>query len=246
MVGHRGAPTIAPENSTPGFEAALASGADGIELDVQWTADGYPVVIHDTTLDRTTTGGGRVRASTIRELQAARLLDAEGHPTNWMVPTLSEVVHRFGAAAQLLVEAKTDDAPAPETRGRDLALELQAISPIHPPVVLSFTAEALSSARDAWDGLETNLLLPLEIPASAEDAEMAVTVGKAAGVTGFGVAATAVSADLVTQAHRAGLIVYSWGNSSRDLIASGLRCGVDLMASDDPRMLLGEVQARSG
>jgi glycerophosphoryl diester phosphodiesterase len=200
--------------------------------------------MHDATLDRTTTGIGRVRESTLRELQATRLLDAEGWPTNWAVPTLAEVARSFGAAARLLVEVKTDDAPAPATRGRDLALELRALRPKHLPTVLSFTAEALISARNAWCDLETYLLLNLESPASAEDVGLAVIAGKAAGATGVGVTATAVSADLVTQAHRASLAVYSWGNSSRDLIASGLTAGVDLMASDDPGMLLREVQAR--
>ncbi|MCL4722641.1 MAG: glycerophosphodiester phosphodiesterase, partial [Gammaproteobacteria bacterium] len=57
---HRGARQQAPENTLPAFELALAQGADGIEFDVQLTADGVPVLIHDETVDRTTDGTGQV------------------------------------------------------------------------------------------------------------------------------------------------------------------------------------------
>ncbi|MCB0885348.1 MAG: glycerophosphodiester phosphodiesterase, partial [Propionibacteriaceae bacterium] len=50
----------APENTIPAFELALAMGADGIELDVQRSADGHVVVIHDVTINRTSNGVGKV------------------------------------------------------------------------------------------------------------------------------------------------------------------------------------------
>lgn len=60
VLGHRGAPFEAPENTIASFEVARAAGADGVELDVQLSADGVPVVIHDDTLERTTDGRGLV------------------------------------------------------------------------------------------------------------------------------------------------------------------------------------------
>src|SRR5215204_7777086 len=53
IIGHRGASTVAPENTMAAFREALAVGADGIEFDVRLTSDGVPVVIHDSTLRRT-------------------------------------------------------------------------------------------------------------------------------------------------------------------------------------------------
>ena len=56
MYGHRGVRSVVPENTLLAFERALTSGADGIELDVQLSRDGTPVVFHDSTLDRMTAG----------------------------------------------------------------------------------------------------------------------------------------------------------------------------------------------
>src|SRR5689334_22504376 len=53
IIGHRGAPVVALENTLPAFEAAIAAGADGIEFDVRLSSDGVPMIIHDDTLKRT-------------------------------------------------------------------------------------------------------------------------------------------------------------------------------------------------
>ena len=72
---HRGASAKAPENTLPAFQLAHEMGADGVELDVQLTADGHVVCIHDETLDRTTTGRGPVVERTLREV---KIFDASG------------------------------------------------------------------------------------------------------------------------------------------------------------------------
>lgn len=66
---HRGASSIAPENTMPAFMEALLQGADGIECDVRLSRDGVPVVIHDEFVDRTTDGFGWVHEYTFAELQ---------------------------------------------------------------------------------------------------------------------------------------------------------------------------------
>jgi glycerophosphoryl diester phosphodiesterase len=72
-IGHRGAAGDAPENTLAAFELAARQGANGIEFDVHLSADGVPVVIHDSRLERTTSGTGPVRDQT---LIALRRLDA--------------------------------------------------------------------------------------------------------------------------------------------------------------------------
>lgn len=101
IIAHRGASALAPENTLPAFAAAIAQGADGIELDVQMTRDGEVVVIHDETVGRTTDGRGRVSDLT---LDALRRLDAgswfnRAYPrrarseyVGLKVPTLDEVL----------------------------------------------------------------------------------------------------------------------------------------------------------
>ncbi|MGB4916244.1 MAG: glycerophosphodiester phosphodiesterase family protein, partial [Propionicimonas sp.] len=66
---HRGARRQAPENTLPAFRRAVELGAEGVEFDVQLSADGIPVVIHDETLDRTTDGHGRVVDHTLAQLR---------------------------------------------------------------------------------------------------------------------------------------------------------------------------------
>ena len=101
IIGHRGASAEAPENTLAAFALAQDQGADGIELDVQLTADGWPVVIHDSSLDRTTNGQGLVRKFTLRQLQT---LDAGQGQS---IPTLDEVFETFGPSLLYNVELKT-------------------------------------------------------------------------------------------------------------------------------------------
>jgi glycerophosphoryl diester phosphodiesterase len=107
-VAHRGYSAVAPENTLPAFAAAVLGGATHVEFDVRTTADGVPVVIHDRTLDRTTTGTGHVWDCSYLEI---RSLDAGG----WFspayagvpVPTLAETLDLIApAGAQLLLEIK--------------------------------------------------------------------------------------------------------------------------------------------
>jgi glycerophosphoryl diester phosphodiesterase len=104
VIAHRGASAHAPENTLPAFELAVAQGADAFELDVRLSRDGAPVVIHDATLERTTSLTGPVRARTLAELRAAdaghwytpdagRTMPCRGQGVR--VPTLAEVLWAF-------------------------------------------------------------------------------------------------------------------------------------------------------
>src|ERR1700675_773367 len=75
VIGHRGAAGLAPENTLAGFRKAAEIGVGWVEVDVHLSADGVPVVIHDDTLDRTTSGTGPVAA------KSAAALEALGVPT---------------------------------------------------------------------------------------------------------------------------------------------------------------------
>lgn len=93
ILAHRGASGTHPENTMEAFIAAEKFGADGIELDVQLTADGEIVVIHDITVDRTTNGSGHIKDLTLNELKN---LKANFHYKHFFkkaarIPTLREV-----------------------------------------------------------------------------------------------------------------------------------------------------------
>src|SRR5262249_12116259 len=97
VIAHRGASALAPENTLAAFRLALAMGADGVEMDVQLTADGHPVVIHDARVDRTTNGSGLV--SKLTASQIARL-DAGG----WFDRRLA-MRPRIGSAARAVARS---------------------------------------------------------------------------------------------------------------------------------------------
>lgn len=92
VAAHRADWRNAPENSLNAIRRAIHMGVDIIEVDVRRTKDGKFVIIHDRTLDRTTTGQGLVADHTLAELSELRLLAATGHPTDEKIPTLEEVL----------------------------------------------------------------------------------------------------------------------------------------------------------
>lgn len=93
IIGHRGAPTLAPENTMASFRAAVELGVDGIETDVQETRDGYLVLCHDEMLNRTTNGTGLIKDHTLselRELSAGLWFDKKFESER--IPTLKELL----------------------------------------------------------------------------------------------------------------------------------------------------------
>jgi len=100
VFGHRGASAYAPENTLAAFGLAADQGADGIEFDVQLSADGWPVILHDFRVERTTNGTGKVAELSLVQLQA---LDAgEGQH----IPTLDELFEMLGPRLIYNIELK--------------------------------------------------------------------------------------------------------------------------------------------
>lgn len=160
LIAHRCGGILAPENTLAGLRVAAASGYRGVEFDVMLSANGTPVLIHDETLERTTNGRGRVDETSDAEL--ARLDAGSWHGAQFA----GEPVPSFGAAGGLClalglwanVEIKPSRGRASET-GRRVALEAQHIwSGLPPPLLSSFSIEALAAAREAAPDLPRGLL----------------------------------------------------------------------------------------
>lgn len=110
LFAHRGDSAHAPENTLPAFQQALQNGADGVELDVKLTADGQVIVIHDSTVDRTTDGKGRVASLTleaVRKLDAGKWFSEKFAGTK--VPLLEEVFEVVGKDKMINIELKSHD-----------------------------------------------------------------------------------------------------------------------------------------
>ena len=115
VIGHRGASAEAPENTLPAFLRAIEQGVDAIELDVHVTADDIPIVMHDPTVMRTTSGEGAVAMMSLRrlrELDAGARFTPDGgatypyRDTGVRVPTVEEVLSAIPAEMPMLIEVK--------------------------------------------------------------------------------------------------------------------------------------------
>jgi glycerophosphoryl diester phosphodiesterase len=153
IIAHRGDSAHRPENTLASFASALEVGAEIVELDVQLTAGRELVVIHDPTLERTTSGTGPVAERTLREIRAL----SAGYPARFgaafeaeRVPTLEEALALLKGRARVLVEIKkesvTDDA-ADGIEARTVATLRQA-GMAEAAVLISFDRRALLRCRE--------------------------------------------------------------------------------------------------
>ena len=114
VIAHRGDSKVAPENTLPAFASAVKAGADLVELDYHHSADGVPVVFHDSELDRATDavrlwGGEKIKINS-KSLAELKLLDAgswfQGAFAGTRIPTLAESLDTIQAGSMTLVERK--------------------------------------------------------------------------------------------------------------------------------------------
>ncbi|HUQ40940.1 MAG TPA: glycerophosphodiester phosphodiesterase family protein [Candidatus Limnocylindrales bacterium] len=238
IVAHRGLSAEAPENTMAAFRLAVDAGCDLIEFDVHQTKDDQLVVIHDDTLDRTTTGSGFVRDHTLAQIQRLETKGSTAHPAE-RVPTLDEVLGwgRTSGVA-LSVEIKqpaplTGRPPYPKIAERvtdlvtahDMATRVLVHSFDHPTVkqlrrLLPHLATAISYGGGTF-------IDPL-------------VLGRAADASGIHAWWTWLSADVIKVAHEARMHVHGWGlpdPPDPDAIALLVRAGVDTMDTSDPRVL---------
>lgn len=173
-VGHRGASAYAPENTVAAFDEAIRMGAKAVEFDLRLTCDGFAVVLHDETVDRTTNGSGPVAEHTRFDLLR---LDAG----SWMhtrfagtrIPTLEEALLAIGPLARPVIELKAEIPAELILRAlRRYDLEQEAL-------VISFVEEWLHPLRMASGELAIGLLADkwsVDLPMRAKNLASEVVV----------------------------------------------------------------------
>jgi glycerophosphoryl diester phosphodiesterase len=167
MCAHRGAGMLAPENTLTAMRVGHAHGYTMVEFDVKLAADNVAFLLHDATLERTTSGRGRADALLWRELSR---LDAGGwHSAKYageMVPTFAAIA-RWARAHGVACNVEIKPTPGRE-RETGAAVALDAASLWRdaevPPLLSSFAEDSLEAARDAVPALPRALLLD-ELPA---------------------------------------------------------------------------------
>lgn len=241
VAAHRGGALLWPENSLQAFRNALALGADFLELDVHLTRDGEVMVIHDATLERTTTATGAVGAARLADLGGARLRGPDGAVTEEPIPTLARVLDLLRPSfAELLLEIKVDAARRPYVGIEEKTLALVNAKGLRErTVVMAFEPDTLRRVRALDAGIRTTMLVSRS-RVERERATSTVVVGWATEVsaTSLGVDHRVVDAPLVAAARQAGLRLAAWTVNTESDIRRVLGLGVDIVISDQPDLAL--------
>jgi glycerophosphoryl diester phosphodiesterase len=247
VVAHRGASAYAPEHTVPAYDLAIEMAADYIEQDLQMTSDGVLVVMHDASLDRTTSCSGLVIDRTLSELaqcDAGSWLSPEFQGTR--IPTLRELFERYGRHASYYIETK-NPAEAPGMEAALLALidefELRTAAVEQWQVLIqSFSRDSLLKIHRLDP--ELPLIQLIEDDRSSEQIR-ALLPDIGAYAVGIGPARTSVDMALVDAAHDRGLVIHPYTVNLPQEMKRLIALGVDGMFTDCPDRLR-ELLAQDG
>jgi len=209
-----------------------------VEFDVQHSADGVVVLMHDDTVDRTTDGSGCVGDLTLAELQA---LDAavgtavEG--TGVVIPTLAEALN--SVTIDMNVEIKVnEDASCPVSNNPQLAADVvaavQALGDGRRVMISSTDAEVLAEVEMLAPALETGL-----VSLSPDD----LTVAADGGFDALHLIGFTVDQSIVDATHERGLLMHAWTENAPNRMETLIGYGVDMIITDEPNVLAQTVDA---
>ncbi|KOG13262.1 glycerophosphodiester phosphodiesterase [Streptomyces viridochromogenes] len=239
VIAHRGAPSAAPENTLVSDEVARRGGAKWIENDVQPSKDGVPYILHDTTVDRTTDGTGRVRALTAAQLDA---LDAG----SWFapayagvrVPTLAaQLADLRERGGNLLLEIKGAHTRAEVAR---IVRDIREQDMSDRVFVQSFDIPSLEHAHELAPDLPLGLL---RVTLDADP----VALAEQLDLSAYNVsdAALATRPQVVSELHSAGVAVNVWTVDRAARWKELDALGVDGIITNRPTELGGWISGRS-
>jgi glycerophosphoryl diester phosphodiesterase len=251
VIAHRGASAYAPEHTAAAYDLALEQGADYLEQDLQTTADGELVVLHDDTLDRTARGPaeactGAVTSKTLAQLRTCDMGSwfNETHPdradpafAELRILTMAEVLQRYQGRVRFYIETKSPESqPGMEQRLLDVlesaGLDLAATG--EPPVIIqSFSPDSLRLVHSLRPGLPLVQLLDV----ADGPADPSILDGVREYAIGVGPFFGNVDAPLVDAAHARCLVVHPWTVDDPAQMDRLLDAGVDGMFSNAPDVL---------
>ena len=267
VIGHRGASGLSPENTLKAFRLAMTLGADGVEMDVQLSADGQPVVIHDRRVDRTTGGVGAVQKFTADQLaqldasawfrrrlamrpriramadEASRAGgDRRADPSTEAVPTLAAVLESIASArpGRIYIELKTDPSRRRVLLEQTISL-VQSSGLGESITLLSFDHDIIKLAREMAPRLRTAATFSMTGPtfASRGIIEAATRVAADEVALHFGLA----NLRTVRALHESGLAVSAWTANGKMLMRRLIAAGVDAIMTNFPNRLIEVIQS---
>lgn len=231
-VAHRGASGYAPENTLAAFDKAVDMKADYIEIDVQQSKDNELVVIHDTTVDRTTDGTGKVKDLTFEQLRALDAGSFKGEQFKGeKIPSFDEVLDRYHGKIGILIELKAPELyPGIEENVAKELKERHLDRPQNEKIIIqSFNFESMK---------KTDALLP-KVPIGVLTSSKAHATEQSlkefsAYADYFNPSYGIVTKDMVEQVHSLGMKISSWTVRSQEAADFLLDMDVDAIITDYP------------
>jgi glycerophosphoryl diester phosphodiesterase len=241
VAAHRGGALLWPENSLLAYRNALSLGVDLLETDVHLTADGEVVVLHDPTLERTTTGAGAVRDARRTDLALLRLRARDGSATQEPIPTLDQLLALLRPGPhELLLEIKVGPQRQPyagieaETLAR-----VRAAGVLDRVVVMAFEADTLRRVRALEPSVRLALIVSrTRVTGDGGGPDTPARWAIEAGATHLAIDHRVIDAGVVASAHRAGLKIAAWTVNDESDLRRVLDLGVDVVITDRPDLAL--------
>ncbi len=236
VTAHRGFSKVAPENTMPAFQAAVDCGADFIELDVQLTADGQLVVIHDDKLDRTTNGKGLVARRTyeeLRTLSAGSWFKGEGEFDDVEIPLFSDVLELVSDHIMLNIEIKRSGEPK---KTAEKVVELvEEYGLVHSCYITSFSYPALKKVKQLNPKIKTAFIANLAT---------ATSYAQLPYIDAVSMNYLFVNQAVVNSAHHHGKRIFVWTVNRQSEMKKMMALGVDNIITDRPDRALELVNSK--
>jgi glycerophosphoryl diester phosphodiesterase len=237
-VAHRGHSIAYPENTVEAYRKAIELGIEMIECDVNITREGKLVMIHDSTLDRTTNGSGRVSALTWEEIQS---LDAGGkfkpEFAGARIPATEDTLLLYKEAGiSSCFEVKGGDADEYNRIALGLLELFIKYNMLDTAFMSSYHHEALHLAQSKCSEL---LLAPERLPDDAPaDPPEAVRQAKLFSAPVIQHQYTVLTPDVVRALHENEIAVWSWSTTNETSMLFSIDCGADALMGDDAKLMI--------
>ena len=225
-IAHRGASRIAPENTLAAFKEAIEIGVDAVELDLQGTADGQVVVIHDASLDRTTDQSGQIKETSLETIKQADA-GAWFNPkfAGEFVPTLAEALVAIADNAIALLEIKDVSIT------KSVVRIVQNMDMVKQSVIISFHSSAIQTVRSLEPRLPTGYII------GSKENIKPIQLCQQLGLLGsslLNVDHRLVTEDFIYEIRRRGITLWCWTVDDIDRMRELQELGIQGITSNRP------------
>ncbi len=217
IIGHRGAPKYEPENTLSSFKKAIKLGADMIEVDARLTKDKKVIIMHDTTVDRTTDGKGYVRNMTLKKIKRLKTKNNE------TPPTLQETIN-------LLKNKKIGiNIHIKEYKATDKVIDIIKKNRFQKKTIISsLIRKSLARTKELEPKIRTALLI-------SKPRIRYINIGKKLGCYALNPMYHIITKRMVVRAHKNGFKVNAWTIKNKlQAFKSKIYYKVDGLITDDP------------